>query len=203
MSIEGAQLDQDFKIPHLRNMYQKVGMFGTNSQVASFTNVGDQIRGFGFANAGKFGTLIHFLGENVFAALSATQRQQLEQYVMASPAEMNPVVGQQVTVTSANASQSDVTTRLNLLVARANVTSPLPECELVAKSVVGGAAKGWVLNSAGNFVPDKASEAAVTQAALLTQTASAGSPVTFTCVPPGNGTRIGVDRDGNGTLDRD
>jgi hypothetical protein len=43
----------------------------------------------------------------------------------------------------------------------------------------------------------------VTQAALLSATASAGSPVTFTCVPPGNGTRIGVDRDANGTLDRD
>ena len=79
----------------------------------------------------------------------------------------------------------------------------MPECELVAKSVVGGVPRGWVLNSAGNFVPDKSSEAAVTQAALLTQTASAGSPVTFTCVPPGNGTRFGVDRDANGRLDRD
>ncbi len=203
MSIEGAQIDQDFKIPHLRNIYQKVGMFGNNSQVAGTANVGDQVRGFGIANAGKFGTMIQFLSENVFAALSATQRQQLEQYVMVAPAEMNPIVGQQVTVTSANASQSDVTARVNLLVARAKVTSPVPECELVAKSVVGGIAKGWVLNSAGNFVPDKASESAVTQAALITQTASAGSPVTFTCVPPGNGTRIGVDRDGNGTLDRD
>ncbi|MBX3618710.1 MAG: hypothetical protein KF891_01780 [Rhizobacter sp.] len=203
MSIEGAQLDQDFKIPHLRNMYQKVGMFGVNSQVTSFSHVGDQIRGFGFANAGKFGTLVQFLGERVFAALSNTQRQQLEQYLMASPAEMNPIVGQQVTVTQANAAQADVTARLSLLVSRAQVTSPLPECELVAKSVVGGVPRGWVLNSAGSFVPDKSSEPAITRAALLAQTASAGSPVTFTCVPPGNGTRVGVDRDANGRLDRD
>ncbi|HET7793188.1 MAG TPA: hypothetical protein VFL64_07370, partial [Rhizobacter sp.] len=203
MSIEGAQLDQDFKIPHLRNMYQKVGMFGTNSQVSTFTNVGDQIRGFGFANAGKFGTLVQFLGERVFAQLSATQRAQLEQYLMASPAEMNPVVGQQVTVTQANATQSDVTARLNLLVARAKVTSPLPECELIAKAVVSGVAKGWVLNSAGNFAPDKSTEAAVTQAALIAQTATAGAPVTFTCVPPGNGTRAGVARTGGSKLDRD
>jgi DNA-binding beta-propeller fold protein YncE len=203
MSIEGAQIDQDFKIPHLRNMYQKVGMFGTNSQQAVFSHVGDQVRGFGFANAGKFGTLVQFLGERVFAALSATQRQQLEQYLMATPAEMNPVVGQQLTVSAANAAQADVVARLNLLVSRAQVTSPRPECELVAKAVVAGAPRGWVLNSAGSFVPDKASEAAVTQAALIAQTATAGSPVTFTCVPPGNGTRIGVDRNADGRMDRD
>jgi mono/diheme cytochrome c family protein len=203
MSIEGAQLDQDFKIPHIRNMYQKVGMFGTNSSRAAFANVGDQIRGFGYNNAGKFGTLVQFFSEDVFNALSLTQKQQLEQYVLAAPTEMNPVVGQQVTVTSANVSQADVTARVNLLVARAKVTSPVRECELVAKSVVGGLLKGWVMNSAGNFAPNKSGDAALSQSALLTQTASAGSPVTFTCVPPGNGTRFGVDRDANGTLDRD
>ncbi|MBC7958126.1 MAG: hypothetical protein H7Y33_19930, partial [Cytophagales bacterium] len=203
MSIEGAQLDQDFKIPHIRNMYQKIGMFGTNSSRSVFANVGDQIRGYGYNNAGKFGTLVQFFSEDVFNALSLTQKQQVEQYVLAAPADMNPIVGQQVTVTSANAAQSDVTARVNLLAARARITSPAPECELVAKSVVGGVLKGWVLNSAGYFVPNMSGEAAVTQAALITQTASAGSPVTFTCVPPGNGTRVGVDRDGNGTLDRD
>jgi YVTN family beta-propeller protein len=203
MSVEGAQLDQDFKIPQLRNMYQKVGMFATNSQLTSFPNLGDQVRGYGFANAGKFGTLTSFLGERVFAALTATQRAQLEQYLMVSPAEMAPIVGQQVTVTASNAGQSDVVNRVNLLVARSKVSFPLPECEVVAKSVVGGVLKGWVLNSAGNFVPNKSTEAAVTQSQLISQTATAGSPVTFTCVPPGNGTRIGVDRDANGVLDRD
>ena len=203
MSIEGAQLDQDFKIPHIRNMYQKVGMFGTNSTRSLFPSMGDQIRGYGYNNAGKFGTLIDFFSEDVFNSLSLTQKRQLEQYVLAAPAEMNPVVGQQVTVTQANAAQSDVTARLNLLVARAKVTSPVPECELIAKAVVGGVRKGWVMNSSGSFVADKTSEGAVTQAALITATASAGSPVTFTCVPPGNGTRFGVDRDANGTLDRD
>jgi YVTN family beta-propeller protein len=203
MSIEGAQLDQDFKIPHIRNMYQKVGMFGTNSSRSLFANVGDQIKGFGYNNAGKFGTLVQFFSEDVFNALSTTQKQQLEQYVLAAPSEMNPIVGQQVTVTPANASQADVSGRLNLLVARALVTSPVKECELVAKGVISGQARGWVMNSSQQFVPNKASEAAVTLSGLLSQASAASAPLTFTCVPPGNGTRIGVDRDANGTLDRD
>jgi hypothetical protein len=203
MSIEGAQLDQDFKIPHIRNMYQKVGMFGTNSSRSLFANVGDQIKGFGYNNAGKFGTLVQFFSEDVFNALSTTQKQQLEQYVLAAPSDVNPVVGQQVTVTPANANQSDVSARLNLLVARAQVTSPVPECELVAKGVISGQQRGWVMNASQQFVPNKASESAVTLSGLLSQASAAAAPLTFTCVPPGNGTRIGVDRDANGTLDRD
>jgi hypothetical protein len=116
---------------------------------------------------------------------------------------MNPVEWQQITVTQANASQSDETSRHNLLEARSRVTIPVPDCEQVSKAVVAGVPNGWVLNSAGNYVQDKTSEAAVTQAALITQTATAGSPVTFTCVPPGNGTRIGVARAGGTRLDRD
>lgn len=30
----------------------------------------------------------------------------------------------------------------------------------------------------------------------------AGAAITFTCVPPGNGTRIGIDRDADGIPDR-
>jgi hypothetical protein len=190
------------KIPHLRNMYQKVGMFGENTQVANTPHVGDQIRGFGFDNSGASGTVFKFLSAAVFT-LNTTQRSQVEQFVLAMNSEMNPIVGQQVTVTPANASQADIAGRLNLLVSRALVTSPRPECELVAKGVVAGQQRGWVMNASQQFVPNKASEAAQTLAGLLGQAAAANAPLTFTCVPPGNGTRIGVDRDANNVLDRD
>ena len=39
--------------------------------------------------------------------------------------------------------------------------------------------------------------------AALRLLARAGRPVTFTCVPPGSGERIGVDRDGDGAWDGD
>src|SRR5262249_15931260 len=48
-SFEGAP--EALKIPHLRNTYQKVGMFGLKTRPTIPTNdafLGDQIRGFGF-----------------------------------------------------------------------------------------------------------------------------------------------------------
>lgn len=202
MAIEGGGVDEDMKIPHLRNMYQKVGMFGENTQVTSEPRVGDQIRGFGYDNSGASGTVFKFLSAAVFT-LNTTQRANVEQFVLAMNSEMNPIVGQQVTVTPTNASQSDISGRLNLLVSRAGVTSPRPECELIAKGVISGQQRGWVMNASQQFVPNKSGEAAQSLSGLLSQASAAAAPLTFTCVPPGNGTRFGVDRDANGTLDRD
>ncbi|MEY4562469.1 MAG: hypothetical protein RLZZ618_1746 [Pseudomonadota bacterium] len=203
LAIEGGGVDEDMKIPHLRNMYAKVGMFGENTQIANTPNVGDQIRGFGFDNSGASGTVFKFLSAAVFT-LNATQRGQVEEFVLAMNSEMNPIVGQQVTVTPANASQSDVSSRLNLLISRGKVTSPRVECEVVAKGVVGGLAKGWVHNrSSDTFVPNKSSEAAVSLSTLLSQAAADNAALTFTCAPPGNGTRFGVARSGGSTRDRD
>src|SRR5690606_28848169 len=111
-------------------------------------------------------------------------------------------VGQQVTVTPANAAQADVSARLNLLVSRAKVTSPRPECELIAKGALGGAQRGWVHSrTADTFVPDRSGEAPVTLANLLAQARTANAPLTFPCAPPGNGTRMGIDRNNDGKPD--
>ena len=201
MSVEGPFIDEDMKIPHLRNMYQKVGMFSINTQVPGTPHLGDQIRGFGYDHSGASGTLDIFLAQQVFT-LSATQRALLEQYVLAFPTDLAPIVGQQLTVTSANAGRADVQARLTLLVQRAQVTAPRPECELVARGTRGGRAVGWVMNRSQRFAPDLAGAPEVTLAELLGQANADGSPLTFTCAPPGNGTRIGVDRDGDGLLDR-
>jgi hypothetical protein len=199
MTIEGPGVAEDFKIPHLRNMYQKVGMFGRN-RLAGVSSVGDQIRGFGYDKGGASGSIASFLTASVFT-LTDAQRVSLEQAVLAMPSNLTPIVGQQVTVTQTNNAQADINARLNLLVQRALVTSPRPECELVAKGVVASEARGWVMNSTQSFVPDRASESPVTLAALVSQVNDAGSAVTFTCAPPGNGTRMGIDRDSNTVLD--
>jgi hypothetical protein len=70
------------KIPHLRNMYQKVGMFGMantfvpgdSDELLSFlgepfndtTFQGDQVRGFGFLHDGSMDTLFRFHAATVF-----------------------------------------------------------------------------------------------------------------------------------------
>jgi DNA-binding beta-propeller fold protein YncE len=201
MSFEGTSVAEDFKIPHLRNMYQKVGMFTRNIGTATAVNAGAQIRGFGFDKSGVSGTIPEFLRAAVFT-LTEKQRTDIEQMVLAMPSNLLPIVGQQVTVTPANATQADVVARMNLLVQRAAVTTPRPECELVAKAVIGSEQRGWVMNSAQSFVPDRASESPVTLSALLAQASNAASPLTLTCVPPGNGTRIGIDRNADAILDR-
>jgi YVTN family beta-propeller protein len=201
MSFEGSTIAENFKIPHLRNMYQKVGMFGRN--IASATPVGDQIRGFGYAFDGALPSVSEFLNAAVFTPqVNAAMRASLEDFSMVFPSDYAPIVGQQVTVTSTNAAQTDVSARLNLLVARAKVTTPRPECELSVKGVIAGVNRGWVYARATDaFVPDRRNENALTLGSLLAQASSNAAPLTFTCVAPGNGTRFGIDRNGDGVPD--
>ena len=74
---------QFFKVPHLRNLYQKVGMFGMDSTFipddpsglagvlpAPYNDngpTGDQVRGFGFLHDGSVDTVFRFHGGVLFA----------------------------------------------------------------------------------------------------------------------------------------
>lgn len=204
LTAEGPGIDEDMKVPHLRNMYQKVGMFVENTQTPGAPNLGEQIRGFGYDNAGAAGTLDLFMQQTVFT-MNASQRAQIEQFLLVFPTDLAPIVGQQLTITAANFSRSDVQARMALLVQRGSITSPRPECELVAKAALGGAWRGWVMNpSTQLFAPDDNAGVGVTLSTLLSQAQAGGAAsVTLTCAPPGNGTRIGTDHDGDGVLDRD
>jgi DNA-binding beta-propeller fold protein YncE len=65
---------QTFKVPHLRNMYQKIGMFGSSPDTNMLQTVvpqlnpfiGDQVRGVGYQHDGVVGTLDHFFTAQVF-----------------------------------------------------------------------------------------------------------------------------------------
>src|SRR5262245_46449327 len=77
---------QNFKIPHLRNAYTKIGMFGEPGDAAH----GAQVRGFGFLHDGSVDTLKRFLGAPVFT-LSPTEITELEQFILAFPTDLAPV----------------------------------------------------------------------------------------------------------------
>jgi hypothetical protein len=49
--------------------------------------------------------------------------------------------------------------------------------------------------------PDRAGAATLSSAALRASALAPFAEVTFTCVPPGSGLRVGIDRDLDGTLD--
>ncbi len=67
---------QFMKVPHLRNLYQKIGMFGMGSTLDSTSFMipgdngfmGDQIRGFGFLHDGSVDTMFRFNGATVFVS---------------------------------------------------------------------------------------------------------------------------------------
>ncbi len=215
---------QVFKIPHLRNAYQKVGMFGmekapfflpedlTGQHDNAFT--GPQVRGFGFLHDGSTDTLFRFVESVVFmqrgpgtlgpadpgnpfglpiSVAGFTQRRGLEAFILAFDTNLAPIVGQQTTLTSSNAAA--VGARIDLLEARADAG----ECDLVARE--GG--RSLLYLGGGEFAPDFSFAWPIADAALRSAPQYGFGAVTYTCVPPGSGVRIGLDRDLDGHFDGD
>jgi hypothetical protein len=211
---------QIVKIPHLRNMYQKVGMFGmpgTSFFLAGDNgHKGDQVRGFGFLHDGSTDTLFRFFRATVFALAppavgfdSDTQRRDMEQFMLQFPSDLAPAVGQQIT--DDGTVNADVTSRITLLRTRAGTAftskflgGAVRECDLVVKGVVAGLDRGFLWDVAGgNYDSDRASEANLSQANLDAFADAGGQPLTYTCAPPGSGVRMALDRDLDGVFDRD
>jgi len=132
----------------------------------------------------------------------------MEQFMLAFPSDLAPVVGQQVT--DSGAPVVDVTNRITLLRQRAaaSFTSQVlggvvTECDLIVKGVYGGEARGWrFVPGAGNYQSDRAAETPYTQG-QLDAIADLGDALTYTCAPPGSGVRMGIDEDLDGFRDRD
>jgi hypothetical protein len=184
---------QHFKVPHIRNVYQKIGMFSV---------AGNQVRGTGILHDGSVDTVFNFLTAGVFA-LDNTQRNNLQQFILASPSDLAPIVGQQVTISPANFSVTDVNNRITLLHNRAGAAfqsavlgGNVTECDVIAKTVEGGVEKGYLRLSNGTYLPDD-NGAAISEATLRAKANGAGDAqtITYTAVPPGSGTRAGIDRD--------
>jgi 6-phosphogluconolactonase (cycloisomerase 2 family) len=236
-SFEGES--QFFKVPHLRNLYQKVGMFGmappppSSSPAAPLGSLifaplanngplGPQVRGFGFLHDGSVDTLLRFLSGSVFASRApgtipsldprtppefvpdpgnlggfaltpegVAQRRTVEAFLLAFDSNLAPIVGQQITLTRHNAAVAGP--RIDLLIARAEEH----ECELVAKSRLGG----FLYVGAGRFKASRAGVPNIPDALLRATALLPGRELTYTCVPPGSGRRIGIDRDEDGILD--
>ncbi len=98
MSFEGEP--QEFKIPGLRNLYQKIGMFGMPdfpTLPGDNTHRGPQVRGFGFLHDGVIDTLDSFFTSIAFT-LSSQDRKDLEAFMLVFDTDLAPIVGQQVTL---------------------------------------------------------------------------------------------------------
>jgi sugar lactone lactonase YvrE len=231
---------QTFKVPHLRNAYQKVGMFA--SAIDSIHAVATLIpqlnpplpavRGFGFQHDGADGKLEDFFTAFVFIQTTVpvtfagipnippnpygiplfadpadptnpangisfqglALRQALSDYVLAFDTNLFPVVGQQITLTSND--KAAAAPRVALLEAQA----ALGQTDLVAHGTYLFEDHGFTY-SGGKWIADASWVPPLSDADL--QALAAFGPLTFTAVPPGEGWRVGVDRDGDGYADGD
>ncbi|EYF07473.1 YncE family protein [Chondromyces apiculatus] len=207
---------QLFKVPHLRNAYQKVGMFGM-PEVAGLISQdnghkGDQVRGIGFLHDGAIDTVYRFMlgagfsvdfpfapTPNGFASTPAgdVERREVEQFMLAFDTDLAPIVGQQITLTDDNA--ATVGPRIDLLKARADQG----ECDLVVKSQFLLRELGFLYLGGGQFATSRASAPHLSDTALRLLANLASRELTYTCAPPGSGVRMALDRDGDGHLDGD
>ena len=207
---------QIMKVPHLRNLYQKVGMFGMPQvqffEAMSSASTGDQVRGFGFLHDGSTDTLFRFFHATVFSPTSNAgfnggdqQRRDVEAFALAFDTDLAPIVGQQITLRADNVEV--VAPRIDLLQARAR--SPFvsrllgegaTECDVIAKVRLGERVHGFLLQTDGTYATDDGSPA-IGDATLRAYATTAGGEVTYTAVPPGSGQRLGLDRDLDGILD--
>ncbi len=195
------------KIPHLRNQYEKVGF--------EMTQVSNRA-GFGYLHDGSVDSIARFLNEPVFNVTSDQMTANLVAFMLAfSGSELpagspnNPLeppgppsqdthtaVGWQTTVISPTPPPPQ-TTLINNMLSLANAG----RVGVVVKGRVGGLARGWRYNGANVFQSDRAAE--TISAAGLLALAGFGSELTYTVVPFGSQTRIGIDRDQDGYFDRD
>lgn len=194
-----------FKIPSLRNLYDKFGLdFQQKTNRA----------GFGFFHDGGTDSLVRFIQDG-FDFRSDQETADMVAFLLAFtgsdllPGSFNnrdlppgarsldthAAVGRQVTVAGRSMPP--------LLGALMNiVTSDDSRVDLVAKMRQDGIERGWFFDrSVSRFQSDRQGESALLSEVLAG--AAPGHEITFTAVPRGSGWRIGIDRDDDGILDAD
>jgi YVTN family beta-propeller protein len=183
------QESQGFKVPQTRNMYQKTG----------FTNgPGAQKRGFGFIHDGSIDNLFDFLRLPVFNFANDQQRRDLESFLLSFDTGLAPSVGRGLTVDVLTKNSTSLAAQLDSLYAQAD----LGNCDLVAHAFIGGQHRGYLYTGSRAFTTDFDPEGTIGADALRALPAAAGEAVTYLGVPPGSGTRMGLDRDRDGFRDR-
>ena len=207
VSVDGTT-NISTKVPQLRNMYEKTG-FNTTQLVNT--------AGFGLLHDGSVDSIERFIGEPVFGVTGDQMVADLTAFMLAfsgselpqgstNPGNLEPpggtskdshaAVGSQRTLAAAPTTSEQAWITQVIGFANANKVG------LVVKGRQGGLTRGYAwVPASSHFQSDRAADT-LTQAGL--QGAGAvGSELTFTVVPRGSETRIGIDRDLDGHFDRD
>ena len=210
--IMDGTTDSTIKIPQLRNLYEKRGFDTTHTE---------SVAGFGYEHDGSMDTLTGFHMRPSFFLENDQQISDLVAFMLAFsgsdlPAgstdfswfeifeppgvpsqDTHAAVGVQLTVNAGNRDLPETLQELGDLTTLADTGA----VGLVAKAVRGGEARGFTYTGSGGFQSDRLLE--ITTVDALRAGTLRGEEVTLTVVPSGSETRIGIDRDEDGALDRD
>ena len=186
-------VSQNMKMPHLRNLYQKIGFNrGTDA---------DSPVGFGFMNDGQEASIITFLSRvAVFGSMPQTVKTNLSAFLQCWDNGMAPAVGYSRTILASNLNTASLTNDWSLLEKQALAGTNI---DLIVKGTISGTPHGFLyLPGSETYKPDTTSLPSMTRAQLAAQ-AQNGDTLTIMGVPPGSGQRMAIDRDLNGVLDAD
>lgn len=194
VAASALQESQDFKVPHLRNLYQKTAFQrGTN-----VTSVG----GFGFLHDGSFSTLFEFLSAPVFQnfANNSVIKSNLQAFMLCLDTGTAPAVGYSRTLVAANVSTAGVSNDWSVLEAQAAAGTNI---QLIVRGTIDGQPRGLLYQPGlNNYRLDSTNATTLTRAQLVSRVL-AGDTLSIMGVPPGSGQRMGIDRDQDGILDSD
>jgi DNA-binding beta-propeller fold protein YncE len=191
---DSFQVFQDFKVPHLRNVYQK--------QNYNPTPGASSIGGFGLTHDGAFRNAFDFLSRPFFQALSTDtdSKTHLNAFLQCFDTGISPAVGYARTLNSTNVNSPAISNDWALLEFQARFTANV---ELIVKGTLDGVPHGLFYQASLNlYSTDSTNLPSLTHTQLVAKVL-AGDTLTIMGAPPGSGQRMAVDRDLNGVLDAD
>lgn len=182
---------QPLKTPPLRTVYQRIFFNPRPKQ----TSPG----GFGLLHDGS-GYALPTVHPYVMDTLSTQQEfADVTAFVLCFDTGTAPAVGRSITVTAATAFAPETAAELDLLESQARAANTA--CDVVARGVAGGRSAHFVYTRDAPFYqPDIPGAAPLSRAELLASL-SGDDALTFLGVYPGEGPRLGGDRNLNGVPD--
>lgn len=214
------------KMPHLRNLYQKVGKFGFPVSPIWLPSPGqglfrgEQIRGWGFAHDGSFDTTLTFSFAPNFGKGLADPAEPLTIFPPFLGVQINNPEGISATAFATHEALDDymmvfesnfdpiVGQQVTLTDDNEAAADPRidlllaraqeDECQVIAFASDHNSTEGFLYDGSV-FRRDRANRPPLTDGQLRHR-ADQGERITYTCVPKGNGRRLAIDRDLDGVL---
>jgi YVTN family beta-propeller protein len=187
------QESQGFKVPHLRNIYQKLNF--NNASGAS------SIGGFGLLHDGSDPNISVFLSNPVFQSFAndSVRKANINAFLLCFDTGTAPAVGYARTITAANVDKAAIVSDWALLEGQATAGN----IDLIVKGTINGQRMGLLYRPASNdYQTDRTGIGPFTRSQLR-GSLLAGDTLTPMGVPRGSGVRMGIDRNLDGILDSD